>query len=348
MCVWSAFIGNKQAAPEVWKTGTAIEGFWSGFYTGIASIDQNGIYSRKCCGYSKHWQEKFDLRELPGKTALFHSRTNSGGDDAWGHPFTGTNNKVAIVSQGNDGVFPDMTPWAELANELVAHGKVFAARAFNVPLKRYPILTDGAKVHTAEIIAQSVEYFYEQCGNAIQAIRQMWNRVHEEGITLFLFHDQPDKIYFINMNQSGALYFTPEGTYAASSRLAFGLPLVKHTELPLNSVGFFTANGFYSETLPEPGFPVIDRIPDGVMTATLEFLKQNPGATMAQITHEGIARLFPEEGIRLRAFAAHRLVETLLAEGWIASKNSETEGPCGTKGLVTQFALTEKYCKLFS
>ena len=348
MCVWSAFIGKKQAAPEVWKTGTAIEGFWSGFYTGIATVDENGIHSAKCCGYSKHWQEKFDLKDFPGKAALFHSRTNSGGDDAWGHPFTGTNKRVAIVSQGNDGVFPDMHPWAELGNELVANGKIFAARAFNVPLKRYPLLSDGAKVHTAEIIAQAVEYFYEKNGNAIEAIRSLWSRVHEEGITLFLFSDQPDKIYFINMNQSGVLYFTPEGTYASSSRMAFGLPLVKHTELPINSVGYFTAEGLYSEALPDPGFPILDRIPDGVIGAALDYLKKNPDATMAQITDQGFGPLFPEKGIRLRALTAHRLIETLSSEGWISQKNCETEGPCGTKGLVTKFSLTEKFFKQFS
>lgn len=348
MCVWSAFIGNKEAAPEVWRTGTAIEGFWSGFYTGIATVDENGIHSRKCCGYSKHWLERFALKDFPGKAGLFHSRTNSGGDDAWGHPFVGTNKKVAIVSQGNDGVFPDMTPWAELGNELTANGKVFTARAFNVPLKRYPILSDGAKVHTAEILAHSVEYFYEQSGDAVQAIRKTWERVHEEGITLFLFSDQPEKIYFINMNQSGVLHFTPEGVYASSSRMAFGLPLVKHTELPLNSVGFFTVSGICSEALPDPGFPILDRIPEGVMTAALKFLKENPDSSMAQITDQGFGPLFPASGIRLRAFTAHRLIETLAAEGWISGKNCEVEGPCGTRGITTRFSLTGKSLKLFS
>ena len=348
MCVWSAFVGRKNAAAEVWKTGTAIEGFWSGFYTGIATVDANGIHSKKCCGYSKHWLEKFDLKDFPGETALFNSRTNSGGDDAWGHPFVGTANKVAIVSQGNDGVFPDMTPWANLGNELVANGKVFAARAYDVPLKRYPILSDGAKVHTAEIIAQSVEYFYEQTGDAIKSIREMWSRVHEEAVTLFLFHDQPGKIYFINMNQSAAVYFTPEGAYASSSRMAFGLPLVKHTELPLNSVGYFTADGLYTEALPDPGFPILDRIPDGVVSAALKFLASNPNSTMAQITDQGFGHLFPASGIRLRAVTAHRLIETLSAEGWISSCNEEVEGPCGTKGLVTKFSLTEKFSEMFS
>jgi hypothetical protein len=69
--------------------------------------------------------EKFDLKNYPGRAGLFHSRTNSGGDDAWGHPFVGTNKKAAIVSQGNDGVFSDMGIWAEAGNRIAAKGKNF-------------------------------------------------------------------------------------------------------------------------------------------------------------------------------------------------------------------------------
>ena len=71
MCVWSAYIGKKQAAAEVWKTGTAIEGIWGGFYTGIAAVDASGIHCAKCCGYSKYWEEKFSLSDLPGNAGFF-------------------------------------------------------------------------------------------------------------------------------------------------------------------------------------------------------------------------------------------------------------------------------------
>ena len=340
MCVWSAYVGKKQAAEEIWKTGTAIEGLWSGFYTGLATVDENGIHSAKCCGWSKYWAEKFNLKDYPGQAGLFHSRTNSGGDDAWSHPFVGTNKKVAIVSQGNDGVFSDMDIWAAAGNKIAAKGKKFPAHAYNIPLKRYPVLADGAKAHVSEIMAQVLESMYEETGDALQIIREVGTTLREEGITLMIFHDQPDKIYFINMNQSGAIYFTPDGAYAASSRLAFGLPLVKHTELPMNSIGYFTADKLYCERVTEPGFPILDRMPNGVLRAALEFLQNNPDSTMAQITDSGFGPLFPAEGIRLRALTAHRLIETLCAEGWAERKDFEVDGPCGTKGLQTRF-----YCK---
>lgn len=345
MCVVCAYSGSRNAAEELWKMGVRIEGLWSGFYTGIATIDNGLINSQKCCGYSKYWQEKFNLADFCGNTGLFHSRTNSGGDDAWAHPFTGNAKKVSLAGQGNDGVFSDMSIWAEAGNRAAAEGKFFPAHSFNVPLKRYPVLADGAKVHVSEIMAQVVENTYEKTHDAMHSVREAASNLKEESITYLIFHDIPNRIYFINMNQRGALYFAEDGVYAASSLLAFGDTQVKYTELPLNSIGYFSSNGLYSEAMPSTGYPFHDRIPDGVVKAAVDFLKKNPDSTMAQITDGGFGPLFPSEGIRLRSMTAHHIIETLLFEKMISFKNVEVEGPCGTKGLRTLFALTENSIK---
>ena len=348
MCVWSAFVGKKNAAQEVFNIGKSIEGFWSGFYTGIATVDNNGIHSAKCCGYSKLWLEKFNLNDFSGTTGFFHSRTNSGGNEHWGHPFLGTNKKVAIISQGCDGVFSDMTPWEKLANTLFENNKKFTTQNYNIPVKRYPMLKDNSKVHSAEVIANAVEYFYEASGDALSSIKEFWQQTKEEAVTLFIFDKEPDKIYFINMNQRAALYFTNEGTYAASTALAFDLPLAKYTELPLNSVGFFTSNSLYSENLPEPGYPLFDRIPNDVLINSLRFLNDNPNSSLAQITDSGFGHLFPKEGIKLRAITAYRLIEFLFSQGWVESQNQEVPGPENSTGLITTFSLTKQCKELFS
>ena len=348
MCVWSAFVGKKNAANEVFNMGKTIEGFWSGFYTGIATVDNCGIHSAKCCGYSKYWLDKYNLKNFPGTTGFFHSRTNSGGNENWGHPFLSSNKKVAIISQGYDGVFSDMTPWEKLANTLVENNKTFTTKSSNIPLKRYPMLKDNSKVHSAEVIANSVEYFYEQSNNALDAIKNFWQQAKEEAITLFIFANEPDKIYFINMNQRGALYFTEDGTYAASTALAFNLPLAKYTELPTNSVGYFTCNTLYSENLPSPGFLLNDRIPNDVLINSLLYLKDNPDSSLAQITDQGFGHLFPKDGIKLRAITAYRLIEFLFSQSWVESQNKEVQGPQNTNGLVTTFSLSTECKKLFS
>ena len=37
MCVWSAYAGRKQAAPIILEALKRTEGYWAGFYTGIAT-----------------------------------------------------------------------------------------------------------------------------------------------------------------------------------------------------------------------------------------------------------------------------------------------------------------------
>ena len=337
MCVWSAYTGKKLAAGEVLETGAAIEGIWGGFYTGIATLDDKGLHSAKCCGWSKYWKQRFRTEDLPGTTGLFHSRTNSGGDDAWAHPFVGTGGKVAHVSQGSDGVFSDMAPWAELANELAAKGKIFRTADRNIPLKRYPELTGGEKVHVSEIAVNAVEALFEEGLEPLEAVRRTFGRVHEEAISLFIFAGHPGKIFFVNMNQRGAVRFTPDGAYAATSLLAFGLPVVKATEIPLNSVGYFTAESFHAESLPAPEHPVFDRIPDGCLEKAAAYLADNPDSTLAQITDRGFGPLFPEKGIKLRAVAAHRIAEDLCAAHRAERRSTEVDGPCGTRGLQTTF-----------
>ncbi|MBQ9502159.1 MAG: hypothetical protein IJU70_08395 [Lentisphaeria bacterium] len=337
MCVWSAYTGKKQAAPEVLEAGTAIEGIWGGFYTGIVTMDDQGLHCAKCCGWSKYWKQRFRTEDLPGTTGLFHSRTNSGGNGEWAHPFVGTAGKVAHVGQGSDGVFSDMAPWAELANELAAKGKIFRTADRNIPLKRYPELADGNKVHVAEVTANAVEALFEAGSEPLEAIRRVFERVHEESIGLYIFAGHPGKIFFVNMNQRGAVWFTPEGAYAATSLLAFGLPVVKATEIPLNSVGFFTAESFYSESLPDPGYPIYDKIPDGCLSKALAYLAGNPDSTLARITDKGFGPLFPASGIKLRAVTAHRIAETLCGEHRAERRSTEVDGPCGTRGLQTLF-----------
>ena len=339
MCVLCAYTGSQNAADELWRMGTVIEGLWSGFYTGIATVDRHGIHDAKCCGYSKFWLDKFKLADFPGNTGLFHSRTNSGGDDKWGHPFTGCNKKVSLVSQGNDGVFSDMSVWADAGNRAALKGKFFPAHSYNIPLKRYPVLSDGAKVHVSEIMAQTAEMLYEENSDPMKTVREIASTLREEGITLLVFHDLPDKVFFINMNQRGAVYFTDNGAYCASSLLAFGMPFPKYTELPMNSIGYFTANELFCEKMPAPDFAIIDRIPNGVLQAAVDFLKKNPGSTMAEITDGGFGVLFPASGIRLRSMTAHHIIERLLAENLIYFKNVEVDGPCGSKGLRSLFYL---------
>ena len=141
MCVWSAYTGKNPAAPIIWDSLRKIEGLWAGFYTGIATCDSGKIHLGKVQGNMEHWSKNFSLSDFPGTCGLIHSRTNSGGDLRWGHPFTGSSGKVAIISQGCPGVFKERANpvFEEWGNEMLRKGKRFSSSIFDLP-KRYPVL----------------------------------------------------------------------------------------------------------------------------------------------------------------------------------------------------------------
>ena len=337
MCVLCAYTGKKNAAQILWNMGISIEGLWSGFYTGLATMDAGRIYSAKCHGWSKYWKESFKLDDLPGFTGLFHSRTRSGGGSAWAHPFVAAGGKVALVSQGNDGVFSDMTPFSEEGTRLQKAGKKFLTSDYTVNVKRYPVLGDGARVHISEVMVNSVEARYEQCGDPLQAVREATVALREEGVSVFIFPDYPGRVYFANTNQRLVVAFTPDGTFAASSALAFGLPLIQYQEIPVNSAGYFTADELHAEILPECPFPFHNYIPDGCLSEAIRYLKDHESATLAEMLDNGFKKLFPTSGIRLRSLAAQRIGEILCAEGIAERKDREVEGVEGRTGLQTRF-----------
>ena len=90
MCVWCAYAGDQQAAPLLWESLRKIEGLWGGYYTGLVTMDENGLHWEKCVGCTEVWQKQFQLKDFPGCAGLAHSRTPSGGDEHRAHPFVGT------------------------------------------------------------------------------------------------------------------------------------------------------------------------------------------------------------------------------------------------------------------
>ena len=61
MCVLCGYIGRREAAASVLlRMGERMQGLWSGFYTGIGVLGNDGVIRhRKTTGYSKYWRERF-------------------------------------------------------------------------------------------------------------------------------------------------------------------------------------------------------------------------------------------------------------------------------------------------
>ena len=98
------------------------EGLNGGFYSGLAVHDGENLAYRKVLGDVSNLASTTDAETLSGTMGIAHSRTPSGGDASWAHPFvTERDGKVELcyVSNGSAGRFSNLNAeQARLANEL--------------------------------------------------------------------------------------------------------------------------------------------------------------------------------------------------------------------------------------
>ena len=332
MCVWSAYTGKKSAAPFLIDSLGRIEGIWGGFYTGLVTNDNGVLRMGKVLGNLRVWKEKYSVKDFPGFSGLIHSRTNSGGDERWGHPFVGSSGKVAIISQGCGGLFagesnPKFEKWG---NEMLEKGKVFSSGIFDLP-KRYPVLSDGGQVHSAEVAVQAVEYYYEKLNDPFEAVKQVQQVLTNEAASLFLFADHPGVIAFSNSNQHLVYQQDNDGIFLSITTL--GLPSKNGMELPCNSVGVITPDSLRIEKL-HPRYETDMTMPEKMLSLSLECIKNNPGLLLGNVTDRVLKPLLPQDKLCYRAGTAYRVLEQLVNEGLVRMEPVESESSQGTPGTV--------------
>ena len=337
MCVWSAYTGKSPAAPIIWDSLKKIEGIWAGFYTGIVTCHEGKLLMGKVLGDTRVWAEKYDLADFPGTCGMIHSRTNSGGDERWGHPFVGSSGKVAIMAQGCGGVFKGKLPTVAWGNEMMEKGKVFSSGIWGLP-ERYPVLSDGGQVHSAEVAVQAVEYWYEKLNDPFEAVKKVMAELNTESASLFLFADRPGVIAFSNSNQHIVYQQTADGVYLSIT--ALGLPGRCGMELPCNSVGIITPDSLRIERLT-PRCETLQELPEGMLEASLEFIKNNPGCSLANVADKALKPLFPEDTLNYRVACAYRVLENLVLDGKVVMTPNHCTGGMGAPGTTFKLFLRE-------
>lgn len=339
MCVWSAYAGKKQAAPILLEALKKTEGYWAGFYTGMATCENGVLHFAKCPGHTGFFEKNFDLASFPGTMGIAHSRTNSGGGANRAHPFVGTEGKVALVSQGSIGVFaPQVGRFSETALRLYKAGRRFRSSSSTDGVRPNPafILPDGNQVSLSDVVVNEIESGYSAHGDIIKAMRKASGYMLEESCSICIFADKPGVIGFINMNQRMGYAFGEECVYMGTTGAA--LPGV-FMEIPGNSVGFVTADGvFHREALGD--FKISEEIPGGLVTAVIEYLESHPGTPLAGICDNVIrpAGFTPGE-LDHHTIAAYRTLETLIRDDLVKYEVSLLPGPAGTEGRSFKWSL---------
>ncbi len=263
MCNIAGYVGTKPAAPILLDLIERQEGLAGGYYTGLATIHQGTLHYRKVVGDLAHLRESTDAADLPGTIGIAHSRSNSGGDHEWSHPFVGCDNRLAYVANGSTGQWKDDPRLPAGAQRLADAGHVYKS-AHKGAVGGYPMLRDGTCVHMSDVMAHAIGDALDTSGDPEEAIRSAFLDLPSEIVGLFMTVSYPDRIFGARWNLPVCAARDASGTYLASSPQAFARYFAWWTWIPPGSVFSASADRLCLSALGMPAEGIADDISRGL------------------------------------------------------------------------------------
>ena len=233
MCIIAGYSGKKRAAPiliEMLKKSEYIDG---GLSTGIATIHEGKLYTRKVIGDVEALLQNTDALDLPGTTGIIHSRTENNYVEH-AHPFTSNDEKMAIVLNGTTfggGSDEFYALRNKIMNEFMDNGvKIKSAVPPKNPNKVYrTILKNGYTYHGAgepyaHLIGEAVKNSPKETikDDIAAATKRALETLPIDIISLNVHANLPDTITIGNVTRPMSVGFGDGETYLASC--AFMLP----------------------------------------------------------------------------------------------------------------------------
>ena len=249
MCTIAGYNGTKPAAPILIDMMRRLEGFDSGFYTGIATFHEGKIYHAKVTGDLDRLLSETDAARLPGTMGFIHSRTpGKKGHDfkEVGHPFTTEMDGVtqtALILNGTSGVFAPRTkgamiPWVE---KLESMGYTIKSRH---PEAGNAALPDGTTMHSNDVRCQIVSSKIAAGKDLAFALQEMISETPVEAVYLIMSLAEPEAICFARVCMPLHVGFCDHGAFMATAPLAFIDRTNDYTLIPTMSYGKIFKNRF--------------------------------------------------------------------------------------------------------
>ena len=203
MCGIVGYVGREQAAPILLDGLQRLE--YRGYDSaGVAVSGPNGMQVRKAKGRLQVLKElTHDGADLPGTLGIGHTRWATHGEpnDINAHPHVSRSGRIALVHNGI------IENFAELKGQLLHKGYQFTSE------------TD------TEVVVQLLDYYYDQCGDMIEAVRRVLNAV--EGAYAFgiVSADAPDTLIAARKDAPLLLGYGEGENFIASDVTA----IIRHT-----------------------------------------------------------------------------------------------------------------------
>ncbi|NLC43335.1 MAG: hypothetical protein GX783_03525, partial [Clostridiales bacterium] len=155
---------------------------------------------------------------------FIHSRSNSGGDVEWGHPFITSDKNISYIANGSAGSYltDDIkSKRNETAVALEKKGYIFASKNPEA-IGNYPVLPDNSSIHMSDLMCQYIAYFIDTGMGTDQAMSEAFSELPSEVVGLILRNSIPDRIFVSRVNQPMTIGISDDGdTYLATTAIAF-------------------------------------------------------------------------------------------------------------------------------
>ncbi len=312
MCNIAGYAGKLDAAPILIEMMRREEGFAGGYYSGLATISEGRLHHRKLTGNLSDLLAKTDAAALPGSIGIIHSRSKSGGDDSFAHPFctfNGDEATLAYVANGGANFFTSrFDECTKIAASLHNDGYSFTS-VQDEEIECYPKLPDGRTVHMSDLMAQLIARYIDNGSSPDDAINSAYCEMPGEIVGLLLSLKAPDSIAWSRINMPMFAGFAPHGIYLASTPHAFPDDATDIRLLPAMCGGEVFADRITEKPYAAPPCriaPITDEIYAEAKKRLLEHISDSPKNMITGI--EAVKAAFPECDIIPRDALYYQLV----------------------------------------
>lgn len=224
MCNIAGYIGKKQAAPILIEMMRREEGYAGGFYTGITVHNGERLVSQKVLGDLSVLETATPCHAMRGTCGFLHSRSKSGGGEAWAQPFLSADRKTSLIANGAAGCFltEDMKKKrCDIAMSLDADGYTFGSRSLGA-VGDYPALADGTAIHSTDLMCQYATRLIDRGMPIDAALSETVSQLPCEAVVLMMREETPDSVFISRINYPMTVGIAEDGDiYFATTRLAF-------------------------------------------------------------------------------------------------------------------------------
>ncbi|MBE6645275.1 MAG: hypothetical protein E7612_07875 [Ruminococcaceae bacterium] len=222
MCNIAAYAGNRAAAPILLEMLRRQQDFDGGVCTGITTIYEGRLYSRKIVGDVDALIKHTDALYLPGTVGIAHTRPGGNPETyAFAHTFVTQDETIAGFTNGTAPLSEYHVSVQNATDMLEAAGYKFRGEAFAPMETKFPVLKNGSHISCVETRTNLVHYYYNQGMSMTEAMSKMACQCYTDSVFGAVNVATPDRFYILRTTRPAQTLKTDDGIYVASTRFAF-------------------------------------------------------------------------------------------------------------------------------